>query len=117
LRSNSFSQKHRIRKRSEFTELIKYGKTISDRYFFVNYKDGKYGESRIGLTVSKKTGGAVRRNRIKRFCREFFRKNRKILRGSWDINIVAKKDAAEITQQTTDASLKRLFEKISETHN
>lgn len=47
--------------------------------------------ARLGLTVGKKCGGAVARNRIKRVLREFFRLNGHRIGLSLDVVIVAKK--------------------------
>lgn len=51
------------------------------------------GPTRLGLTVSRKIGGAVARNRIKRLLREYFRLSYDQLPQSIDLVIVAKKNA------------------------
>lgn len=47
------------------------------------------GHSRLGISVSKKQGGAVRRNRLKRILREEFRLNSLRQKGNLDLLIVA----------------------------
>jgi ribonuclease P protein component len=51
----------------------------------------------LGLTVGKNTGKAVRRNRIKRLLREFFRRSNNKLPPSQDIIIIALKGSDPLT--------------------
>ena len=61
--------KNRIKKYSEFQKVIEEGEVKKTR-FFVSYSiDNKLGYSRFGISVPKKTGNAVVRNRIKRQIR------------------------------------------------
>jgi len=48
------------------------------------------GQPRLGVTVSRKIGGAVERNRVKRMLREIFRYNRTALQPSLDLVVVAR---------------------------
>ena len=52
---------------------------------------------RVGITVTKKVGNAVVRNRIKRWVREFVRQDVAWLPAGADVVVIAKKSAAELT--------------------
>jgi len=103
----------RLLKRSEFIELSKIGKKISNKEFIVIYSPGRHQRTRLGLTVSRKVGKASERNRIKRQVREFFRFYKSDISGYWDMNIIAGKGAAGLSTQQAFLSLKDLFEKLS----
>jgi len=112
----SFRKADRILKRREFLELSKYGRRIQNEHFIAYFSPGQCNRSRLGVTVTKKVGKAVTRNKIKRFVREFFRLNRYKLLGKWDINIIAKKEAAEISPEKAHHSMQNLLDRISR-HN
>jgi len=83
----------RLRRRSEFSALFQSGKRIHSEYLTVILSTNTSGMRRLGLVVGKKVGkAAVRRNRMKRLLREFFRLNKHRLPASQDILIVARKD-------------------------
>ena len=46
--------------------------------------------NRVGVTVSKKLGGAVTRNRVRRRLREVYRLNEALFQPGWDIVVVAR---------------------------
>ena len=110
---HSFKKADRILKRNEFIQLSKFGRKIQNEYFIVLYAPGQYDRSRLGITVTKKVGKAVKRNRIKRLVREYFRQNRHLLSGYWDLNVIAKKEAADLSSEKIFDSLCNVFERIS----
>ncbi len=85
---NKFSS---LKKRSQFLDVRKVGKTIYGKYFIVNYNISKNDYSSFGLTVSKKIGGSVVRNYLKRILREIVRKNLQIIPNNLNIEIIPKK--------------------------
>ncbi|MBW2489533.1 MAG: ribonuclease P protein component [Deltaproteobacteria bacterium] len=108
-----FTKADRILKRSEFLKLSILGEKTQNRHYIVMFFPGRSQRTRLGVTVAKKVGNAPTRNRIKRFSREFFRLNRHIITGHWDINIIAKKRAADLSSEQAFLSLKDVIKNIS----
>ncbi len=71
-----FPKKARLRKRSEFLRVYNEGKRLSSKHFLLHYLDNQEEGPRLGITVTKKCGNAVRRNRWKRLIREAYRLHR-----------------------------------------
>lgn len=108
-----FTKDDRILNRSEFLRLSKYGKKIENNTFIAIFCPGRFERTRLGITVSKRVGKAVARNKIKRFAREHFRLNKHLLSGCWDINITAKRAAANLSSGQAFLSLQDIFDRIN----
>lgn len=89
-----FSKSTRLRKRTEFLRLQHGGQRRARACFVVITKPRRGEESRLGITVSRRVGGAVTRNRVKRFVREFFRRYRHRVRPARDVLVIARPPAA-----------------------
>ena len=62
----------RIRKSSEYSLIKRSGRNLPvSSWLLLNYKKNSLGYLRFGVTVSKKVGGAVTRNKWKRWCRTY----------------------------------------------
>jgi len=86
--SESFPAACRLTRRRQFLAVYNKGHrtgTFSFTLFGLPSPNGP----RLGITVTKKVGNAVRRNRIKRRFREIFRKNRHLLDAKLDLVINA----------------------------
>ena len=65
------------------------------------------------MTVSKKVGNAVQRNRVKRMIREGIRKEYSILKMSWDIVFIARSTALFSTTENIQYQIKSIFQNLS----
>ena len=115
---NLFPKNYRLRKRCEFEYLKKHGKRIQNNLYIINYAHNpSMNASRLGITATKKTGNAVVRNRIKRLVRETFRKNRHILIHKYDMNVIAKRQIRERSNQQCVDALLALLKRLSKEHD
>ena len=93
-----FGKNLRIKRRGEFSRFFEQGRRASDgvlTVFVVRRDDpSEPGQPRAGVAVSKRHGNAVRRNRIKRLCREAFRLTRAELPDGWDYMLVPRVSVA-----------------------
>jgi len=74
-RPESFGRDRRILRRAEYLETYSTGRRLAGRWlvFFVRAAAGRAG--RLGVTITKKTGSAVVRNRLRRRIRELYRRS------------------------------------------
>jgi ribonuclease P protein component len=75
--------------------LYKTGRKIHSERFILFWRENGIGHHRLGITVSRKVGNSVVRNRVKRWFREVFRKYLREIPGQADIIINAKSSCAK----------------------
>ena len=93
--SEQFPHRVRIVRSADYRAIYREGRKIQSERFVLFALKNKVGHHRLGLTVSRKVGGAVVRNRIKRLFREIFRKSFNELPSQYDIVVNAKSGCAE----------------------
>jgi ribonuclease P protein component len=93
---SSFRKHERLRSHKDFKLALQHGSRRQTKNFTIILRPNALQFSRLGVTVSKKVGNAVKRNRVKRCLREFFRLHKHKLPPSHDLVIIAKKDAATL---------------------
>jgi len=105
----SFNKQERIRKKRDYLTVYQQGARLYSDNFIVVVHRNQSGSKRLGVTVSRKVGNAVRRNRIKRLIREFFRQNKDRFKDSQDVVIIAKRAIPALTYWEVQEELGRLL--------
>ncbi|MFZ3577669.1 ribonuclease P protein component [Virgibacillus sp. DJP39] len=101
---------YRIKDNEEFQDVFKKGKSFANRQLVLYYMD-KVGQThfRVGISVGKKIGNAVTRNRIKRHLRHAFQDLDEYISKSTDIVIIARQPTKEMTYDQFKKSLTHLL--------
>ena len=77
--------------RKDFVNLNRSGRRLRTAHFTVFVARNGLDRSRLGITASRKVGGAVVRNRLKRLVREVFRLHKGFFPAGCDIVVSARK--------------------------
>ncbi|MDQ0297628.1 ribonuclease P protein component [Salibacterium salarium] len=103
-------KKYKIKKNHEFSRVFEKGKSSANRQFVI-YVLNKPEQShfRAGLTVSKKMGNAVTRNRIKRLLREVIREMSDQLQEGKDYIVIARKPVTQMNYEEIKKSMKHVM--------
>ena len=88
-----FPKQLRLRKQSEFEAVFREEAFAADRVLVIHARHNGLPFSRLGLSISRRVGNAVVRNRWKRTIREAFRKNRSKLPAGLDLVVRPRKGA------------------------
>jgi ribonuclease P protein component len=94
------SGRGRLSRSAEFDRVFRHGRSHAGRdlvlYVFPRAEDGV---PRLGLSVSRKVGGAVERNRIKRLLREAFAREGQRLPVGSDAVVIARHGSRELAER------------------
>ncbi len=99
-----FPRTARIRRRREFLALGRVGERRHSEHFVLLTRP-RGGPSRLGVTVSRKVGGAVVRNLVKRRVRNVFRRDPSRLLPESDLIVIAKPGAGAVSMRVIEREL------------
>ena len=120
MRPLGFPARLRLKQRREFLRVQRGGRKHHVRHFmvFVSRRapdaSAEPQPTRLGITVTRKIGNAVVRNRIKRLVREVFRQHRQQLPVGLDLVWVAKQQAAAASFADVLADFEALARRLAE---
>ncbi len=109
----SFRRHERVRKRKDYSRIYQKGARLYSDSFLVLLLANDKGIRRLGITVGKRIGNSVKRNRIKRLLREFFRLHKDDLPADRDIVITVRKDVSARPLQEITRELEELLKNSS----
>jgi ribonuclease P protein component len=95
-------RRSRLSRSRDFDAVYRHGRSVSNRYLvlysFARPESLETEESRLGLAVSRKVGGAVERNRLKRQLREAFAETEDRLAPDHDYVLVVRPGLAQAVE-------------------
>jgi ribonuclease P protein component len=84
----TFGKHEHLRKPVEFQRTYDRRRSVSNAWLIVYACENGLPHLRLGLSVSRKVGGAVQRNRLRRLYREAFRLTRHRMPGGMDLVLI-----------------------------
>ncbi|HEY0827020.1 MAG TPA: ribonuclease P protein component [Bacilli bacterium] len=107
-------KEYRLAKKEDFNKVYRQGKSMGNRQFVLYYMTNAAVEHfRLGVSVSKKVGNAVVRNRIRRMLKEIVRHHAQAIKVHTDLVLIARKPAVDMAYQEMEKSVLHVLKKTS----
>ena len=103
-------RRRRLSRSAEFERVYRQGRSKANRYLVLYAfprEEGAEDGPRLGLSVSRRVGGAVDRTRVKRVLREAFWQEAERLPDDSDYVVVARPDAKGLAEREGSAGVRR----------
>jgi ribonuclease P protein component len=113
--SEALPKEKRLAKRREFLRVYEAGRKLFSRYSVLFFAANGLPYSRIGITATKKSGKANVRNRLKRWTRETYRRQREPLgidARAVDVVVNIKPNAAQAAWPDFSLDLQRALKRV-----
>lgn len=101
-----------LKENRDFLRMYRHGRYYVGKYIVVYVAANKLSMLRIGITVSKKVGKAVTRNRVRRLIRECFNQYMGCLNSNYDFVIVARHNDVIPDYHSIKKELRFLLKKL-----
>jgi ribonuclease P protein component len=110
--SQRFRPREHLRRPADFRRVYERRRSVSDNWLIVYACENGLPYSRVGLSVSRKVGGAVKRNRMRRLYREAYRLSRPGLATGLDLVMIPRGNEAPALEELKE-SLSRLVAQVA----
>jgi ribonuclease P protein component len=104
-----YRKEERILRGYQFRRVYDKGRRYNSVLFTLFVLKSSEPTSRLGVTVTRKVGNAVQRNRCKRILREIFRRHKAVITESFDLVFNVKKAMIEASYQEVEVEFLRLL--------
>jgi ribonuclease P protein component len=110
------SRRQRLSRSAEFDRVYREGRSHANRYLVVYSfpREGDAEDPRLGVSVGRKVGGAVERNRVKRLLRDAFWAVADALPDGHDFVVVARPESGELAAREGEAGVERELRELLE---
>ena len=94
-----------LKRNKDFQEVYKKGISKANRYLVMYIYENGLSSNRLGISVSKKVGNSVVRHRLTRLIRESYRLHEEMFHSGWDIVVIARTNAKDISYHDMESAL------------
>ena len=108
----AFRRAEHLRRPADFRRVYDRRRSVSDSWLIVYACENGLPHCRLGLSVSRKVGNAVHRNRLRRLYREAFRLTRSEMPTGLDLVLIPRRPD-EPTLEALKRSLPRLVRQVA----